>query len=110
MNTGTRPLNPPITPGEIVLKEYLQPMGISHNAMARAVGMALPGTPSSSSAPLSPKRAVTPAMSIRFGAVLASRSNSGRASKSSAISAPWGSSKKRLRAKIRPAMELAHAT
>ena len=27
-----------ITPGEILLKEYLKPMGISKNAMARAKG------------------------------------------------------------------------
>ncbi len=30
----------PITPGEILLKEYLEPMGISQNAMARAIGVA----------------------------------------------------------------------
>ena len=29
----------PITPGEIVLEEYLLPMGISQNAMARAIGV-----------------------------------------------------------------------
>ncbi|MFM2197106.1 MAG: hypothetical protein RLZZ505_538 [Verrucomicrobiota bacterium] len=52
----------PITPGEILLEEYLQPMGISQNAMARAIGVPLraineivPG-----------KRSITPAMSIRF--------------------------------------------
>ena len=28
----------PITPGEILLEEYLKPMGISQNAMARAKG------------------------------------------------------------------------
>ena len=31
---------PPITPGEILLEEYLTPMGISQNAMARAIGVA----------------------------------------------------------------------
>ena len=30
----------PITPGEILLEEYLKPMGISQNAMARAIGVA----------------------------------------------------------------------
>jgi addiction module HigA family antidote len=30
----------PITPGEILLEEYLIPMGISQNAMARAIGVA----------------------------------------------------------------------
>ena len=29
----------PITPGEILLEEYLKPMGISQNAMARALGV-----------------------------------------------------------------------
>jgi plasmid maintenance system antidote protein VapI len=32
-------MNPPITPGEILLEEYLLPMGISQNAMARAIGV-----------------------------------------------------------------------
>ena len=32
-------MNPPITPGEILLEEYLIPMGISQNAMARAIGV-----------------------------------------------------------------------
>ena len=27
-------------PGEILLEEYLEPMGISQNAMARAIGVA----------------------------------------------------------------------
>ena len=30
----------PITPGEILLEDYLMPMGISQNAMARAIGVA----------------------------------------------------------------------
>ena len=34
------PMNPPIIPGEILLKETLDPMGISQNAMARAIGVA----------------------------------------------------------------------
>jgi addiction module HigA family antidote len=33
-------MRPAITPGEILLAEYLQPMGISQNAMARAIGVA----------------------------------------------------------------------
>ena len=32
----------PITPGEILLEEYLIPMGISQNAMARAIGETAP--------------------------------------------------------------------
>lgn len=30
-------MNPPLTPGEILLEEYIKPMGISQNAMARAI-------------------------------------------------------------------------
>ena len=33
-------MNNPITPGEILLEEYLKPMGISQNAMSRAIGVA----------------------------------------------------------------------
>jgi addiction module HigA family antidote len=57
-------MTPPITPGEILLEEYLQPMGISQNAMARANGVA----PRAINEIVLGKRAVTPAMSIRFGA------------------------------------------
>ena len=32
-------MNPPIPPAEIVLEDYLNPMGISQNAMARAIGV-----------------------------------------------------------------------
>ncbi len=45
------------TPGEILLEEYLTPMGISQNAMARAINEIVHG-----------KRSITPSMSIRFGA------------------------------------------
>ena len=33
-------MDDPITPGEILLEEYLKPMGISQNAMACAIGVA----------------------------------------------------------------------
>ena len=52
-----------ITPGEILLEEYLQPMGISQNAMARAIGV----PPRAINEIVLGKRAITPAMSIRFG-------------------------------------------
>lgn len=54
----------PITPGEILLEEYLKPMGISQNAMARAVGV----PPRAINEIVLGKRAITPSMSIRFGA------------------------------------------
>lgn len=53
-----------ITPGEILLEEYLQPLGISQNAMARAIGV----PPRAINEIVLGKRAITPAMSIRFGA------------------------------------------
>ena len=53
-----------ITPGEILLEEYLTPMGISQNAMARAIGVA----PRAINEIVHGKRSITPTMSIRFGA------------------------------------------
>ena len=53
-----------ITPGEILLEEYLVPMGISQNAMARAIGVA----PRAVNEIVHGRRSITPAMSIRFGA------------------------------------------
>ena len=57
-------MNKPIIPGEILLEEYLKPMGISQNAMARAIGVA----PRAINEIVLGRRSITPAMSIRFGA------------------------------------------
>lgn len=57
-------MSKPITPGEILLEEYLKPMGISQNAMARSIGVA----PRAINEIIHGKRAITPRMSIRFGA------------------------------------------
>lgn len=57
-------MTPPITPGEILLEEYFEPMGISENAMARAIGVA----PRAINEIVQGKRSITPQMSIRFGA------------------------------------------
>ena len=54
----------PVIPGEILLEEYLKPMGISQNAMARAIGVA----PRAINEIVHGRRAITPVMSIRFGA------------------------------------------
>jgi addiction module HigA family antidote len=54
---------PPITPGEILLEEYLKPMGISQNAMGRAIGV----SPRAINEIVLGKRVITPLMSIRFG-------------------------------------------
>ena len=53
----------PSTPGEILLEEYLKPMDISQNAMAREIGVA----PRAINEIVHSKRSITPAMSIRFG-------------------------------------------
>ena len=57
-------MNTPITPGEILLEEYLKPMGISQNAMSRAIGVA----PRAINEIVHGRRSITPVMSIRFGA------------------------------------------
>jgi addiction module HigA family antidote len=57
-------MSSPITPGEILLEEYLTPMGISQNAMARALGV----PPRAINEIVLGKRAISPSMSIRFGA------------------------------------------
>jgi antitoxin HigA-1 len=64
MTSYVTPMNPPITPGEILLEDYLEPMGISQNAMARSIGVA----PRAINEIVHGKRSVTPQMSIRFGA------------------------------------------
>lgn len=53
-----------ITPGEILFLEYLKPMGISQNAMARAIGV----PPRAVNEIVLGRRSITPRMSIRFGA------------------------------------------
>lgn len=57
-------MNAPITPGEILLEEYLKPMDISQNGMSRAIGVA----PRAINEIVHGRRSITPAMSIRFGA------------------------------------------
>ncbi|MYH62135.1 MAG: HigA family addiction module antidote protein [Caldilineaceae bacterium SB0675_bin_29] len=57
-------MNTSITPGEILFEEYLKPMGISQNAMARAIGVSSQAI----NEIVHGKRSITPAMSIRFGA------------------------------------------
>ena len=53
----------PITPGEILLEDYLQPMGISQNALGRALGV----SPRSINEIVLGRRAVTPEMSLKLG-------------------------------------------
>ena len=53
----------PIHPGEILLKEYLEPLQISQNTLARSLGI----TPKTISEIVLRKRGVSPEMSIRLG-------------------------------------------
>src|SRR5579862_146310 len=56
-------MNSPIHPGEILLEEYLAPLKISQNALARALNV----TPKTVSEIVLGKRGVSPEMSIRLG-------------------------------------------
>jgi addiction module HigA family antidote len=56
-------VKPPIHPGEILLEDYLQPMGISQNALARALGV----SPRGINEIVLGRRAITPVMSLKLG-------------------------------------------
>jgi addiction module HigA family antidote len=53
----------PIMPGEILLEEYLKPLGLSQNAVGRAMGV----SPRAINEIVLGRRSITPEMSIRFG-------------------------------------------
>ena len=53
----------PVTPGEILLEEYLKPLGLSQNAVGRALGV----SPRSVNEIVLGKRSITAKMSIRLG-------------------------------------------
>lgn len=53
----------PITPGEILLEEYLKPLGISQNALGRALGV----SPRAINEIVLGRRSITPEMSIKLG-------------------------------------------
>jgi len=52
-----------ITPGEILLEDYPIPMGISQNALARALGI----NPRSINEIVLGRRSITPEMSLKLG-------------------------------------------
>ena len=54
----------PITPGEILKEEYMDPLGLSQNALGRALGV----SPRAINEIVHGKRSITAAMSIRLGA------------------------------------------
>ena len=56
----------PITPGEILLEEYLIPLGLSQNALGRALGV----SPRAINEIVSGKRSITPEMSMKLSKCL----------------------------------------
>ena len=96
----------PITPGEILLEEYLKPMGISQSAMARALGVA----PRAINEIVLGKRSITPAMSIRFGAFFGQSDEFWHGLQIECDFRSLSKEKKRLTAHIQPASTLARAS
>ena len=96
----------PMAPGEILLEEYLKPMGISQNAMARAIGVA----PRAINEIVLGKRSITPAMSIRFGAFFGQSDEFWHGLQVECDFRKLSKEKKRLTAHIQPASTLAHAS
>lgn len=97
-------VNTSITPGEILLKEYLKPMGISQNTMARAIGVA----PQTINEIVHARRSITPAMSIRFGAFFGQSDEFWHGLQVECNFRKLASEKQRLTAGIRPASTLSH--
>ena len=95
-------MNPSITPGEILLEEYLKPMGISQNAMARAIGVA----PRAVNEIVLGKRSITPAMSVRFGAFFGQSDDFWHGIQVECDFRALAKDRKKLTAHIRPAVEL----
>lgn len=96
-------MNPSITPGEILIGEYLKPMAISQNAMARAIGV----PPRAVNEIVLGKRAITPAMSIRFGAFFGQTETFWHGIQVECDFRALAKEKKKLTKDIKPASELA---
>ena len=94
-----------ITPGEILLEEYLRPMGISQNAMARAVGVA----PRAINEIVLGKRSITPAMSIHFGAFFGQSETFWHGLQVECDFRALAKERKKLTSGVKPAQELATA-
>lgn len=92
----------PITPGEILLEDYLKPMGISQNAMARAIGV----SPRAINEIVHGKRSITPAMSIRFGAFFGQSDEFWHGLQIECDFRALAKERKRLTARVRPATSL----
>ena len=98
-------MKPPITPGEILLEEYLLPMRISQNAMARAIGV----PPRAINEIVLGKRAITPAMSIRFGAFFGQSEDFWHGLQVECDFRALAGQRRQLTAAITPASDLIHA-
>jgi len=92
----------PLTPGEILLEEYLKPIGISQNAMARALGV----PPRAINEIVLGKRAITPVMSIRFGKFFNQSENFWHGIQVECDFRALAKRRKHITAKIRPVQEL----
>ncbi|MCY4046984.1 MAG: HigA family addiction module antitoxin [Candidatus Dadabacteria bacterium] len=92
----------PVTPGEILLEEYLKPMGISQNAMSRAIGV----SPRAINEIVLGRRSITPTMSVRFGAFFAQSDEFWHGIQVECDFRALASKKKQLTAKVRPASSL----
>ncbi len=93
-----------ITPGEVLLEEYLKPMGISQNAMARAIGVA----PRAINEIVHGKRSITPVMSIRFGAFFGQSDEFWHGLQVECDFRALVKKRKRLIARIQPASTVGH--
>ena len=96
----------PITPGEILFEEYLKPMGISQNAMARAISV----SPRAINEIVHGRRSITPAMSIRFGAFFGQSDQFWHGIQVECDFRQLAKDKKRLTSGIRPASSLVRAS
>lgn len=99
-------MNPPITPSEILLDDYLTPMGITQNAMARAIGVALRAI----NEIVLGHRSITPVMSIRFGAFFGQTPEFWHRLQVECDLRVLGKRQKKLTAKVRPAQSLGNVT
>ena len=95
-------MNPPISPGEMLLEEYLKPMGISQNAMARAIGV----PPRAVNEIVLGQRSITPRMSIRFGAFFGQTENFWYGLQMECDFRALARERKKLIQSVRPAKEL----
>ena len=95
-----------ITPGEILLEEYLTPMGISQNAMARAIGV----SPRAINEIIHGRRSITPAMSVRFGVFFGQSEEFWHGIQVECDFRALASKKKKLTSHIQPASLIARAS